>query len=109
MITFAEPASRPTPNMPPTASGVRRRKSGLRASRIVIEYLPQCENVCCQILPNRVASCQGGTMADMAQLRPYQGIEAADRLTQRRRQLLDAGLDLLGGESTETDLTVRAV
>jgi AcrR family transcriptional regulator len=48
-------------------------------------------------------------MADMAQVRPYRGIEAADRLTQRRLRLLDAGLDLLGGDSTEADLTVRAV
>jgi len=48
-------------------------------------------------------------MADMAQVRPYRGIGAADRLTQRRRRLLDAGLDLLGGDSAETDFTVRAV
>jgi len=40
-------------------------------------------------------------------VRPYRGIEAADRLSQRRGQLLAAGLDLLGAENAE--LTVRAV
>jgi AcrR family transcriptional regulator len=48
-------------------------------------------------------------MADVAQVRPYRGIDAAERVTQRRRRLLDAGLDLLGGEDTEAELTVRAV
>ncbi len=41
------------------------------------------------------------------QVRPYRGIEAADRLAQRRSQLLEAGLDLLGAEDAE--VTVRAV
>jgi AcrR family transcriptional regulator len=45
----------------------------------------------------------------VAQIRPYRGIEAAERLTQRRRRLLDTGLDLLGAENVETDLTVRAI
>ncbi|HKV18606.1 MAG TPA: TetR/AcrR family transcriptional regulator [Mycobacterium sp.] len=44
----------------------------------------------------------------MAQIRPYRGVEASERIDQRRRRLLDAGLDLLGG-SAETELTVRAV
>ncbi|WP_123026839.1 TetR/AcrR family transcriptional regulator [Mycolicibacterium stellerae] len=48
-------------------------------------------------------------MAGMAQVRPYRGIEAAERLDERRRRLVEAGLDLLGGDSAETDLTVRAV
>lgn len=43
----------------------------------------------------------------MKQVRPYRGIEAADRLAQRRSQLLEAGLDLLGAEDGE--VTVRAV
>ncbi|MDH6198540.1 AcrR family transcriptional regulator [Mycobacterium frederiksbergense] len=43
----------------------------------------------------------------MKPVRPYRGIEAADRLAQRRSQLLEAGLDLLGTEDTE--VTVRAV
>lgn len=43
----------------------------------------------------------------MKQVRPYRGVEAADRLAQRRSQLLDAGLDLLGAEDGE--VTVRAV
>ncbi|WKG04156.1 TetR/AcrR family transcriptional regulator [Mycolicibacterium sp. HK-90] len=43
----------------------------------------------------------------MKQVRPYRGVEAADRVAQRRSQLLEAGLDLLGGEDAE--VTVRAV
>src|SRR3954469_9251227 len=109
MITFAGPASRPTPNMPPTASGMRRRKNGLRASLIVIDYLPNCENVCWQILPDAADGCQDGTMTGMAQVRPYRGIEAAERLNERRRRLVEAGLDLLGADNSETELTVRAV
>ena len=48
-------------------------------------------------------------MADVAQIRPYRGVEAAERLEQRKRRLLDAGLDLLGADSAEPELTVRAV
>ncbi|MHC9296976.1 TetR/AcrR family transcriptional regulator [Mycobacterium sp. LTG2003] len=43
----------------------------------------------------------------MTPVRPYRGIEAADRLAQRRGQLLEAGLDVLGANDAE--LTVRAV
>ena len=46
----------------------------------------------------------------MAQVRPYRGIDAAERLAQRRRRLLDAGLDLLGAsEQDPAELTVRAI
>lgn len=46
----------------------------------------------------------------MAQVRPYRGIEAAERLAQRRGNLLDAGLDLLGSPDQDlTELTVRAI
>ena len=48
-------------------------------------------------------------MGAMAQVRPYRGVEAADRLATRRRRFLDAVLDLLGGESDPDDLTVRAI
>ena len=48
-------------------------------------------------------------MAGMAQIRPYRGVEASERLSQRRRRLLDAGLDLLGAENPDSELTVRAV
>jgi AcrR family transcriptional regulator len=42
--------------------------------------------------------------------RPYRGVDAADRLASRRASLLQAGLDLLGGnESVELELTVRAI
>jgi AcrR family transcriptional regulator len=47
-------------------------------------------------------------MAAVAQIRPYRGVEASERMDLRRRRLLDAGLDLLGG-SPQTELTVRAV
>jgi len=42
----------------------------------------------------------------MAQVRPYRGVEATERLAQRRRRLLEAGLDVLGSGA---ELTVRAV
>jgi AcrR family transcriptional regulator len=47
-------------------------------------------------------------MAAVTQIRPYRGVEASERIDQRRRRLLDAGLDLLGG-SGDSELTVRAV
>jgi AcrR family transcriptional regulator len=47
-------------------------------------------------------------MAAVAQIRPYRGVEASERIDSRRRRLLDAGLDLLGG-SPDRELTVRAV
>jgi AcrR family transcriptional regulator len=40
--------------------------------------------------------------------RPYGGIGAADRLASRRARLLEAGLDLLGGDDAQ-ELTVRGV
>jgi AcrR family transcriptional regulator len=45
----------------------------------------------------------------MAQVRPYGGIPARDRVAQRRRQLLDAGLELLGGADEPPELTVREI
>jgi AcrR family transcriptional regulator len=43
-------------------------------------------------------------------VRPYRGIEAAERLASRRRRLLDAGLDLLGADQKDTsELTVRRI
>jgi AcrR family transcriptional regulator len=45
----------------------------------------------------------------MAQVRPYGGVEARDRIAERRRKLLEAGLDLLGGSDQPSDLTVRAI
>lgn len=45
----------------------------------------------------------------MAQVRPYGGVEAAERLADRRRRFIDAGLELLGGEAVPADLTVRAI
>ena len=45
----------------------------------------------------------------MTQVRPYRGVEAAQRIAKRRRTLLEAGLDLLGGQVVPADLTVRAI
>ncbi|MCH9735459.1 MAG: TetR/AcrR family transcriptional regulator [Actinomycetia bacterium] len=45
----------------------------------------------------------------MAQVRPYRGVEAAQRIAKRRRALLEAGLDLLGGQVAPADLTVRSI
>lgn len=40
--------------------------------------------------------------------RPYRGVQAADRLAERRERLLEAGLDLLGGREM-VELTVRGI
>ncbi len=45
----------------------------------------------------------------MAQIRPYRGVGAPERVAQRRQRLLEAGLDLLGADPTPPDLTVRAI
>ncbi len=48
-------------------------------------------------------------MVAMAQVRPYRGVQAPQRVAERRRRFLEAGLDLLGGRSAPPDLTVRAI
>ena len=48
-------------------------------------------------------------MDSMAQVRPYRGVDALQRIAERRRRLLEAGLDLLGGRTLPADLTVRAI
>ncbi len=45
----------------------------------------------------------------MAQVRPYRGIEAADRVAARRRRFLEAGLDILGSDLDLAELTVRGI
>lgn len=45
----------------------------------------------------------------MAQVRPYRGIEAADRVAERRRRFLAAGLDILGSDPDLSELTVRGI
>ena len=45
----------------------------------------------------------------MESVRPYRGVEAADRLAERRARLLQAGLDILGSDSDLSDLTVRGI
>ncbi|MUL64735.1 TetR family transcriptional regulator [Mycobacterium sp. CBMA 234] len=45
----------------------------------------------------------------MPQVRPYRGIDATERLAQRRARLIDAGLDLLGAAPPAPELTVRVI
>jgi AcrR family transcriptional regulator len=45
----------------------------------------------------------------MAQVRPYRGVEAADRVAERRRRFLEAGLDILGSDLDLSELTVRGI
>jgi AcrR family transcriptional regulator len=48
-------------------------------------------------------------MVRMAQVRPYGGVEARERIAQRRNRLLEAGLELLCGAEDAGELTVRAI
>src|ERR1700752_3375649 len=53
--------------------------------------------------------CDGGVKMDpMAQVRPYRGVEAADRVAERRRRFLEAGLDILGSADL-SELTVGGI
>ena len=45
----------------------------------------------------------------MPQVRPYRGIDAAERLAQRRARLIDAGLEILGAAPPARELTVRTI
>ncbi len=45
----------------------------------------------------------------MSTVRPYGGVQARDRVALRRRRLLDAGVELLGGADRPPELTVRAL
>jgi AcrR family transcriptional regulator len=49
----------------------------------------------------------GVKMERVTQVRPYRGVAAPQRLAERRRRFLEAGLDLLG--ETHDELTVRAI
>lgn len=62
-----------------------------------------CFHIYCPLL-------DGGVKMDpMAQVRPYRGVEAADRVAARRRRFLEAGLDILGSDSDLSELTVRGI
>src|SRR6476659_2799976 len=122
MITLAGPASRATPISPSSKLALRRRDVGGSAvtgsltarstcwtgALIVIDSPNvKCENVCFQIYcSNRVA---GVKIEPMAQVRPYRGVEAADRVAERRRRFLEAGLDILGSDPDLSELTVRGI
>jgi AcrR family transcriptional regulator len=45
----------------------------------------------------------------MAKVRPYGGVQARDRVAERRRRLLDAGLEVLAGAERAIEPTVRAI
>lgn len=45
----------------------------------------------------------------MTAARPYGGVDAVERLEQRRARLLEAGLDLLGSNVDPAELTVRGI
>lgn len=68
--------------------------------------LPQSDNARFLILPPPPT---GVKMVGMTELRPYRGVQALDRIAQRRRRLLEAGLQLLGGTETPAELTVRDI
>jgi AcrR family transcriptional regulator len=51
----------------------------------------------------------GVKIGGMSTVRPYGGVDARDRVALRRRRLLDAGLELLGGADRPPELTVRAL
>jgi AcrR family transcriptional regulator len=48
-------------------------------------------------------------MSTPASVRPYGGVNADQRASERRERLLDAGLDLLGSADDSVSLTVRGV
>ena len=73
----------------------------------MVAPIRKCENECFLILPRPLT---GVKMAHMPQVRPYRGVDATERLAQRRRQLLDAGLELLGAAGKDpAELAVRAI
>lgn len=48
-------------------------------------------------------------MEFVTQARPYRGVDAVQRVAERKRRFLEAGLTLLGGSDAPQDVTVRAV
>ncbi|GAA3754827.1 TetR/AcrR family transcriptional regulator [Salinactinospora qingdaonensis] len=48
-------------------------------------------------------------MAEETSLRVYGGVEGDERQAERRMQLIEAGLDILGSDSGDASLTVRGV
>lgn len=50
--------------------------------------------------------CQDGAVTPA---RPYGGVDATQRMTSRRDRLLEAGLELLGGDADPAKLTVRGI
>jgi AcrR family transcriptional regulator len=62
-----------------------------------------------QLFPDIVPGpfgCQDGAVN---QVRPYGGVDAADRLARRRAALLESGLELLGSNVDPAELTVRGI
>jgi AcrR family transcriptional regulator len=48
-------------------------------------------------------------LAETTSVRPYRGVDPADRRAARRGRLLAAGLDLLGADDDMSELTVRGI
>src|SRR5438270_8249135 len=70
----------------------------------------KCANACFLMLSPFRVGVKMGSMPEAPRARPYRGVEAAERLAGRRRRLLAAGLDLLGGERQDISaVTVRGV
>jgi AcrR family transcriptional regulator len=76
-------------------------------------HLPaNCENACFLILPRGHFDVKMVPMAvaETTSVRPYRGVEPADRLAARHSRLLAAGLDVLGADPRgPSELTVRGV
>ena len=61
------------------------------------------------MFPNIVAPIGRCQDEAVTQARPYAGVDAVDRLARRRSRLLEAGLELLGGNVDPAELTVRGI
>jgi AcrR family transcriptional regulator len=89
-----------------TASLIGRSTWLIGARTAIGHPSSKCENSCFLILHLPLMRVK---MTGVAQVRPYRGVEAAERLARRRRRFLEAGLDLLGGDTAEAELTVRGI
>ncbi len=61
------------------------------------------------MFPDIVSVSPGCQDDAVTQVRPYAGVDAADRLARRRAQLLKSGLELLGSNVDPAELTVRGI
>src|SRR5215207_5556271 len=122
MMLLAAPDSSPIPSMassdeaihrggrlPPGKAGslIARPTWSIGALTTIGHPIRKSENACFQIC---CSGRDGGVkMEQMARVRPYRGVEAADRVAERRRRFLEAGLDILGSAPDLSELTVRGI